>query len=543
MHEPPTNAPALRRAWMPWAALGLVLLIVGGIRLRLLDFPLERDEGEYAYAGQLMLQGVPPYLMAYNMKWPGTYAAYAAIMAVFGETTAGIHFALILITIATAVLTFLLARRICGDAGAVVAAGTYALLAITQTTLGIAGHATHFVILPALAGVLLLRDLSPETKLRRVFAAGLLIGVAILAKQAGAAFGLFAALWVAWREWGGGAKDWRRLASRLGVLAAGGLLPFGVTCGILAIAGVFARFWYWTIEYAAAYASILGPSLGMQLLAETMGGLFADAPGLWILAALGVVLLWFSPSLKGWRLFVLGFVFFSFLAVCPGWYFRGHYFILLLPAVGLLAGIAVKVSAEMLARSAPQVSAAVLAATLFGLSAAHTLWVGRSIFFQLSPIRANRQIYGANPFPESIEIAKFIDQHCLSGSKIAVIGSEPQIYFYSKRRSATGYIYTYPLMEPQPFAAKMQEEMIREIEQANPRYIVFVSVATSWLQRPDSHKRILEWFNEYQKTLRIAGIAEILSLEETSYRWSLNGAAVAPRSNAWVAVFENPRAN
>jgi len=33
--------------------------------------------GEYAYAGQLILQGVPPYKEAYNMKLPGTYAAYA----------------------------------------------------------------------------------------------------------------------------------------------------------------------------------------------------------------------------------------------------------------------------------------------------------------------------------------------------------------------------------------------------------------------------------------------------------------------------------
>jgi hypothetical protein len=39
---------------------------------------LERDEGEYAYAGQLMLQGIPPYQLAYTMKLPGPFAAYAA---------------------------------------------------------------------------------------------------------------------------------------------------------------------------------------------------------------------------------------------------------------------------------------------------------------------------------------------------------------------------------------------------------------------------------------------------------------------------------
>ena len=38
-----------------------VLALVAVARLRLLAFPLERDEGEYAYAGQLILQGIPPY--------------------------------------------------------------------------------------------------------------------------------------------------------------------------------------------------------------------------------------------------------------------------------------------------------------------------------------------------------------------------------------------------------------------------------------------------------------------------------------------------
>ena len=46
-----------------------------------------RDEGEFTYIGRLMLPGIPPYLMAYNMKLPGIYAAYALLMAVFGQTT------------------------------------------------------------------------------------------------------------------------------------------------------------------------------------------------------------------------------------------------------------------------------------------------------------------------------------------------------------------------------------------------------------------------------------------------------------------------
>ena len=59
------------------AIIAAVILFSAAIRVRLLDVPLERDEGEYAYAGQPILHGWPPCLQAYNMKLSGVYAAYA----------------------------------------------------------------------------------------------------------------------------------------------------------------------------------------------------------------------------------------------------------------------------------------------------------------------------------------------------------------------------------------------------------------------------------------------------------------------------------
>ncbi len=48
------------------AIASAVLLLVTAalaayVRLRLADVPLERDEGEYAYADQLILEGTPTY--------------------------------------------------------------------------------------------------------------------------------------------------------------------------------------------------------------------------------------------------------------------------------------------------------------------------------------------------------------------------------------------------------------------------------------------------------------------------------------------------
>jgi hypothetical protein len=109
-HRIDDSAKALRVGW--WILAAIIFGVVIAIRIRLLGIPLERDEGEYAYAGQLILQGVPPYQLAYNMKFPGTYAAYAVIMSIFGQTVAGIHLGLLLINVATVVLIFFLGRQL-----------------------------------------------------------------------------------------------------------------------------------------------------------------------------------------------------------------------------------------------------------------------------------------------------------------------------------------------------------------------------------------------------------------------------------------------
>src|ERR1051325_81079 len=116
------DVPAIRnlRRYLPWILVSLVILFTAAVRLRLRDMPLERDEGEYAYAGQLMLQGIPPYKLAYNMKLPGTYAAYAVIMAVFGQSPSGIHLGLALVNCASIILMYFLGRKLLDDTAGVV---------------------------------------------------------------------------------------------------------------------------------------------------------------------------------------------------------------------------------------------------------------------------------------------------------------------------------------------------------------------------------------------------------------------------------------
>jgi hypothetical protein len=319
------------------------------------------------------------------------------------------------------------------------------------------------------------------------------------------------------------------------------LLPFVIMCLILNFAGLLDRFWLWTFAYAHSYASPSTLAEGAKLLLHKASELFKAAPGLWAAAVLGFVLLFCKRSLRPSWFFVLGFLFSSWLAVCAGWIFRGHYFLLLLPAAGLLAGVAAQALLQFMARPQYRVHPAALPLLLFGVAATWSLLESRGIFFQLSPAQVSRAMYGSNPFPESVEIGRYLASHCSPEARIAVIGSEPQIYFYSRRRSATGYIYMYPLTEPQPFAPAMQEEMIREIENTDPDYVVFVHIPSSWQELAYADPAIVDWFRKYrQERLRPVGVVEMLS-DKTEYQWSVPESFLEAHSEKWLAVYQNKK--
>ena len=134
---------------------------------------------------------------------------------------------------------------------------------------------------------------------------------------------------------------------------------------------------------------------------------------------------------------------------------------------------------------------------LFAAALSVPILLDKKIFFEVSPNQACRLIYPDNPFLESVRIGTYVREHTEPRDTIVVLGSEPEIYFYSHRHSATGYIYTYELMEPQKYARQMQEEMIREIKARVRSIFISVAMSYSWLRRPDSEPAIFTWANEY----------------------------------------------
>ncbi len=480
--QKPTSVREIWFRYGCYAALLIAILFFAWIRFHLRNTPLERDEGEYAYMGQLMLQGIPPYKLAGNMKLPGIYAAYAAIMAIFGETTAGIHIGMIFVNAATTILVFLLGKYLYGLLAGTVAGTTYAFFSIRPALLGIDGHATHFVVLFAVAGVLLLLYAIDRGRTVLFFASGLCFGMAFLMKQPGIFFAVFGALYWLWCEWKSPSL-WRNIFIRGGALAAGTAFPFVLMCLWLWHAGVFENFCFWTWSYALEYGSIADWPLVRYLLGLSLPWAFRPVV-IWEMAIVGFTAPMWNKYAREHGGFMAGLFFFSCVAVCPGFYFRPHYFILILPAAALATGIGVESVRRFLKQNTARPLLAGLPVLYFVLVFVVCVQSQYRVYFRLDPVALSRKMHYQQPYVEAVAVADYIAAHAKQGDEIGIMGSEPQICFLTHLHCATSYLYMYPLLEKQRFAPQMRADMMRQLEKARPRFLVYEDAELAWNWKP-----------------------------------------------------------
>lgn len=501
-------------------------------RLRLLDVPLERDEGEYAYGGQLLLRGHPPFHLAYSMKMPGTAAAYAAVMATLGESPAGIRGGLLAFSAASALLLFLLARPLWGRATAAVAAVQFLVLAVLPTVLGQAAHATQFATFFCLAGTLAAAR-APSAASAAL--AGALFGTAFLMKQHALLMAPIGLLLLAGRPLVGPGN--LRLAA---AFLAGALGPLLVTLALLASGRTLGRWWAWTFVYARDYVRVVRPGQSLAAFVAELRQMAAGAPVPLLLAAVGL-----ARSLRGGqrgreRILLFGLTAFGLACAWPGLYARPHYFVPILPGLALAAAVGVTaLSPPRPGAGGGWREAATLA--LVAASLGQPLWRYRDLLFRSTPEAVNRVLYGTNPFAEAAVIGRFLRHTMSSEGRLAVLGSEPEIYFYAQRLSATGYLYTYPLVDAHRNARRMQREMADEIGASRPEYVVFVNSSRSWHRGSLEGEPIYEWFVRYRaRELERVGIVEMAAGVPSAYRW---GAAARgqPAGGHWIEVLRRRR--
>ena len=227
---------------------------------------------------------------------------------------------------------------------------------------------------------------------------------------------------------------------------------------------------------------------------------------------------------------------FSFFGVCTGGYFRDHYFFQIIPAVAVLAGRGLTLITEKLCRG----GGTIFAWSAGGLAIAAGLSVAAWYYLPGQPIRKVGFVYGNCPFGESLAVADFIKQHTNPDDTIFVYGSEPQIPYYCARKSASRYIFVYPLMTPFADTRDRQAGVLQELEQAHPRFIVVANQRSSFfddkLTSPLLQVEMSKLLTSDYRLLGFAGVGdtELKPLAE----WRLEDGIPRPEKDHTLAVWE-----
>ena len=547
MQKPgPLSPKTFVTQYYTWGVIILILLGAIALRVHLLDIPLERDEGEYAYAGQLILHGFLPYTKVYNMKMPGIYGAYALLMVIFGQTPTGIHLGLMMLNLATIIFLFLLGKQLLDRTTGVVAAASFAVLSVSPSVQGVLANAEHFVILPAVVAMFILLKAADSRRPLSLFFSGLLFGLAFLIKQHGAAFIAFALVYLIHQGWRTQPPGLKPILTNILSFLGGAALLFTLTCLFFLAVGIFDKFWFWTFTYAKEYVSLNSPIQGLGYFLIYFSSIVSSAPPLWVLAGWGVLALVIDQQEKQRFFFIRSTDDFLLSRHHARFLFSTALFCAAPSGCFIGNRVGISTMGKLLAKVS-QSAGKLIPVAIILLALMYSVYHQRLLLFGVDPATASRLIYSRLPgerdvfFPESFKIGQYLKEHTSREDVIAVLGSEPQIYFYAHRRAATGYIYGYPLMEPHQYAERMQEDMIREIEVSRPAYLVLAAFQSSWAVGPGSPRLIFDWVRRYSSEFYdCVGVIDGKSFNFTEYHWDKADDGDQPRLYCFYVFKRKP---
>ena len=302
-----------------WIYIGITIVFLALIwfaRTNLFSLPFERDEGSYSYMGQLLLEGQKPYIDFYEMKLPGIFYCYAAIVGIFGKTQEAMHLGFAIVNFISAYFVWLIAKKIFNTPAAMAATVSFVILSLIKGISGFAAQAEHFVVLFSVMGIYATFLAIESGKIWQYFLAGISLGMALLVKQSGGFFAVAAGVLVILANIK--PLNVSRLIKSGTAMLLGFAVIIGIFVGLIISKGAYKEMMYWTIEAAKNYVGALTWDQGMQQLSGGMRSITTGYIGFWVLAFLGVTLIWLTNLgfYKKLGISLLGRVVCVFVSVC-----------------------------------------------------------------------------------------------------------------------------------------------------------------------------------------------------------------------------------
>lgn len=449
-----------------WLLLASVLLLAVLLRLPGLHLPLERDEGAYAYVAFDWLRGGLPYRDAFDHKPPLIYLLYMPALLRQPPSALDVRVWACVLHLAGVLLVYAIGRRVWYGAGGLLAALLFATAGSAFELQGMVLNTDQALVLPALGALFCALRYNGTRRAGTIVAAGALVAAATLIKPV--ALVLAPCLLLAsGRAWG---RLWRTaMLASLGVAAVA--LPvlayFMLRGGLPDL--VFALLSYNSLYAAesqarfsfAGLANMYAPFVPLTVAAiggvallrsndEQIAGIRERHAGWSVAAWCGALLVAAVGSLRPWV----------------------HYFYPVLPFLSLLAAPCViwlahnRGAVTFFQRSAATVAPLLLTAILVVPFISENMLLAGA-----TPTALAERMYGDDGrdyFANAAGVAAFVRERTRPDDLIYVFASEPEVYVLAGRRSASRWIYDYPLR----LVDGARAELLRDLQARPPALAV-----------------------------------------------------------------------
>ncbi|APE29142.1 ArnT family glycosyltransferase [Aurantiacibacter gangjinensis] len=260
-----------------FAVLALLVLATRGIWFG--NPVADYDEQLYSFIGWRVTHGELPFVDWWDRKPFGLFAIYAVIHGIFSPSALAYQLVAAAITFGSALMTYLLARRLARRVSATIAASLMVMLLAAYASYS--GQSEVFFTPLMLGMALLLVDPDHPQFTRRALLAMLLGGLALQVKYTVIMQCAFFGAWALWAEYRRG-RSVLQLAGLAAAFAALGLLPTVLVGLFYAAIGHFEVFWF--ANFASFFERAAAPQgrwsdshwIGVAPVAVLgLGGLFA----------------------------------------------------------------------------------------------------------------------------------------------------------------------------------------------------------------------------------------------------------------------------
>lgn len=524
-------------------SLGLLFLlfIVYGIRSNFLLIPFERDEGIYSYFGNLVIEGGVPYKDFIEAKFPGIFYFYGFMISTFGDTLKGMHTGFMYLNLLTIILIYFTSRNLFSPIAGLISATTFAFVSLTANLSGFTVQSEHGVAFFISLGLLFYSLTRIYGKWYNFALMGLFLGCAVMVKTNAIFLALFGGFVIVTDFLFTKPKVFKKFFIDILSYSLGGISIVAVLFYIIYTKGTFDDMIKWAYEHPKSYISNMPFEEGKKYFEYSRDAIVQNHKFFWVHAVLALAVCLLKPiniKLKIFAFLLLGA---SFMTIVPGYFFYGHYWIQMIPGLAIVAGLTYQSIIGIIQKyfNLTNVRYQYIYLGIFGLLTFNHVSGLKSYYYHPNYERILRTVYGNNPFPESMEIANYINANSKPEDNIVLLGSEPQIYFYTKKRCPSRFAYFTALVNNTAYHKEWQREFTADVEKAKPKFVVFFNHPFSLLVQPNTDNYIFEWANKYiNEGYQLIGLVDMIDGQQSSYIWKEALNNYKPISKNLIYIYE-----